>query len=49
MNWLGPYQINLFIDGGVVQLQDLIGKKVQGMVNGSRLKLYRDIQPTNSQ
>jgi hypothetical protein len=49
MHWLGPYQIKSITDGGVVQLQDLAGKEVQGMVNGSRLKLYRDSQPTNSQ
>jgi hypothetical protein len=49
MHWIGPYQITFFIDGGVVQLQDLAGKEVQGLVNGNQLKLYRYNQPTNSQ
>jgi hypothetical protein len=49
MHWLGPYQIKTIIDGGVVQLQDITRKEFQGMVNGIRLKLYRDNQPTNSQ
>jgi hypothetical protein len=43
MHWIGPYQIKYVTDGGVVQLQYLTGKEVQGMVNGSQLKLYRDI------
>ena len=42
MHWIGPYQIKSVKDGGVVQLQDLVGKEVKGMVNGSQLKLYRD-------
>jgi hypothetical protein len=41
MHWLGPYQINTITDGGVVQLQDLAGKEVKRMVNGSQLKLYK--------
>jgi hypothetical protein len=49
MHWLGPYQIKYIIDGGVVQMQDLSGKEVQGLVNGSRLKLYRDSRLTKSQ
>ena len=49
MHWLGPYEIKYVTYGGVVHLQDLIGKEVKGMVNGSLLKLYRDNQPTNSQ
>jgi hypothetical protein len=48
MHWLGPYQIKYATDGGVVHMQDLTWKEVQGMVNGSRMKLYRDSQPTNS-
>jgi hypothetical protein len=42
MHWLRPYEIKSVTDGGVVQLQDLVGKVIQGLVNGSRLKLYRD-------
>jgi hypothetical protein len=47
MYWLGPYEIKYVTDGGVVQLQDLEGKEFQGMVNGSRMKLYREIRTTN--
>jgi hypothetical protein len=49
MHWLGPYEINYVTDGGVVQLHDLIGKEMQGLVNGSRLKMYRDSRPNNPQ
>jgi hypothetical protein len=50
MHWLGPYQIKYVTDGGVVQLQELVGKEVQGMVNGSHMKMYyRDIRPTKTQ
>jgi hypothetical protein len=35
MHWLGPYEIKSITDGGVVQLQDLVGKEIQGLVNGS--------------
>jgi hypothetical protein len=49
MHWLGPYKINYFINGCFSQMQDLAGKEVQGLVNGSRLKLYRDSRPTKSQ
>jgi predicted SnoaL-like aldol condensation-catalyzing enzyme len=42
MHWLGPYRIKFVIDGGGVHLQDLAGKEVQGLVNGSQLKLYWD-------
>jgi hypothetical protein len=49
MHWLGPYEVKYVTDGGSVQLQDLTGVKLKGMVNGSRLKLYRDSRPTNSQ
>jgi hypothetical protein len=47
MHWLGPYEIKYVTDGGVVQLQDLVGKEIQGLVSGSRLKLYRDTQTSN--
>ena len=42
MHWLGPYEIKYVTDGGDVQLQDLPEKYIQGLVNGSRQKLYRD-------
>jgi hypothetical protein len=30
-----------------VQLKDLAGKNLRGLVNGSRLKLYQDSRPNN--
>jgi hypothetical protein len=48
MNWLGPYKVNTITDGGFVQLKDLGGTKIKGMINGSRLKLYRDNQPPSA-
>lgn len=47
MYWLGPYIIKHITDGGGVPLQKLNGELIQGRVNGSRLKLYRDnLSPT---
>jgi hypothetical protein len=48
MHWLGSYEMKYVIDGGFVQLKELTGTKLQGMMNGSQLKLYRDSQTTNS-
>jgi hypothetical protein len=42
MNWLGPYVIRFVTEVGVVQLEKLNGEIMEGLVNGSRLKLYRD-------
>jgi hypothetical protein len=42
MHWLGPYEVKVVTDGGVVQLKDLAGTDLRGMINGSRLKLYKD-------
>jgi hypothetical protein len=43
MHWLGPYEVKTVIDGGDVQLKDLGGKELIGMINGGRLKLYKGI------
>jgi hypothetical protein len=43
MHWLGQYEIKYITDGGVVQVQDLEGKEIQGLVNGSQLKLYKTV------
>jgi transposase InsO family protein len=48
MHWLGPYEVKTVTDGGVVQLKDLGGTKLRGMINGSRLKLYRDSRPLST-
>jgi hypothetical protein len=42
MHWLGPYEVNIVTYGRAVQLKNLGGTKLRGMINGSRLKLYRD-------
>jgi hypothetical protein len=41
MHWLGTYEVNIVTDGGVVQLKNLGGTKLRGMINGNQLKLYR--------
>jgi hypothetical protein len=35
MHWLGPYVVKYVTDGGDVQLRDLSGTKLRGMINGS--------------
>lgn len=45
MHWLGPYQVKHVTKGGATSLAKLDGTMVPTMVNGSRLKLYRDNQP----
>jgi transposase InsO family protein len=35
MHWLGPYEVKTVTDGGVVQLKDLAGAELRGMINGS--------------
>jgi hypothetical protein len=42
MHWLGPYEVKYVTDGGEIQLRDLAGTGLKGMINGSRLKLYKD-------
>jgi hypothetical protein len=42
MHWIAPYEVNIVTYGGVVYLNNLTGVELKGMINGSRLKLYRD-------
>jgi len=49
MHWLGPYKVKVVTDGGVVQLRDLVGADLRGMINGSWLKLYKDNRPPTTQ
>jgi hypothetical protein len=49
IHWLGPYKVKFVIDGGAVQLRDLSGAELKGMINGSRLKLYKDNRPPTAQ
>jgi hypothetical protein len=46
MHWLGPYEVSYITEGGVSQLKTLNGEWKEGLVNGSRLKLYYDNQLT---
>jgi hypothetical protein len=46
MHWLGPYVINHVTKAGFMQLETLNGEFLRGMVNGSRLKIYRGSRPT---
>ena len=46
MHWLGPYQVKHVTNGGAVQLVKLNDEVFPTLVNGSRLKLYRDSTPT---
>jgi hypothetical protein len=39
IHWLGPYEVKILIDVGSIQLKDLEGKELKGMINGSWLKL----------
>jgi hypothetical protein len=49
-HWLGPFEVAYVIEGGVMQLKTLSGEWKEGLVNGSRLKLYYDNQlPRSSQ
>jgi hypothetical protein len=49
-HWLGPYKIAYVTEGGASQLKTLNGEWKEGLVNGSRLKLYYDNQlPHSSQ
>jgi signal peptidase I len=45
MHWLGPYQVKHVTNGGVVQLTKLNGEIFPTLVNGSKMKLYRDSPP----
>jgi hypothetical protein len=42
MHWLGPYVIRFVTKVGVIQLEKLDGDFLEELVNGSRLKLYKD-------
>jgi hypothetical protein len=46
MQWLGPYMIKYVTKVGVVQLEMLKGGVLGGLVNGSRLILYKDGRPS---
>jgi hypothetical protein len=35
MHWLGPYEVIYVTDGAIVQLRDLTGAELRGMINGS--------------
>ena len=47
MHWLGPYQVKHVTNGGAIQLVKMNDEVFPTLVNGSRLKLYRDNPPTH--
>ena len=46
MHWLCPYQVKYVTDGGAVKLVKLNNEEIPTLVNGRRLKLYKDNLPT---
>jgi len=42
MHWLGPFMIQNLIEVGVVHLKNLRGEIYGGLINGGRLKGYKD-------
>ena len=48
MHWLEPYQVRHVTEGGAINLANLDGTMLPTMVNGSRLKLYKDNPPSCS-
>jgi hypothetical protein len=42
MHWLGPYEVKTVTDGEFVHLKYLGRTELRGMINGNRLKMYRD-------
>ena len=42
MHWLGPYVVTHITDVGALELHNLDGMPVVGMINGSFLKPYYD-------
>ena len=46
MHWLGPYRVKHITNGGAAKLAKLNDEEIPTLVNGSRLKLYRDNPPT---
>jgi hypothetical protein len=43
-HWMGPYEVAYVIEGGAAKLKTLNGEWKEGLVNGSRLKLYYENQ-----
>ena len=41
-HWLGPYIVIHITNGGAMQLKNIDGTLVRGLINGSRLKSYHD-------
>ena len=48
MQWLGPCQVRHVTEGGAASLAKLDGTMLPTLVNGGRLKLYRDSPPNFS-
>jgi hypothetical protein len=48
MHWLGPYKVRHVTEGGAASLVKLDGTMLPTMVNGSRMKLYKENPPNFS-
>ena len=48
IHWLGPYQVRHVTEGGAASLVKLDGIMLPTMINGSRIKCYRDNPPNLS-
>ena len=42
MHWLGPYRIEYITYAREFKLSNLNGEEWEGLVNGSKLKIYKD-------
>ena len=40
--WIGPYFIHKVLENNVYKLRNMNGKLVKNLINGNRLKLYRE-------
>jgi hypothetical protein len=49
MHCLGPYEVKYVTDGVAVHLKYLSGTKIEGMINGSQLKLHKESRPPTAQ
>ena len=44
--WIGPYFIHRVLENNVYKLRNMDGKLVKNLINGNRLKLYKETEVT---
>ena len=44
--WIGPYFIHQVLENNVYKLRNMDGKLVKNLINGNRLKLYKESEVT---